>query len=406
VLYLEAAVKKTHPVFVLMVLLFVAISCSGNSSSPTETPLPPVVPSTAVAAAVTPSPPAGTVVPAPTVCRESTALIPESTKTSVRVMVDHGYNVGIVVGIVTPCGSEVYSYGQTALSGGKPVDENTVFEIGSVGKLFTALLLADMVARGEVAFDDPIELYLPASVKAPTYRGRSITLVDLATHTSGLPSLPDNLAPADELNPYADYTVAQMYAALAQTTLKRKPGSRYEYSNFGMGLLGHILSLRSGMTYEELVVTRIADELGMPSTRITLTPEMQSRLASGYREGEPFPLWDIPTLAGAGALRSTVRDLLTFLAANMGLQESRLYAAMQVTHEPRYPAGSTLQVGLAWHIRTEDSLQIIEHHGATGGYWSYVGFIKERRTGVVVLTNTYQDIDSIGHDLLEANSQP
>jgi D-alanyl-D-alanine-carboxypeptidase/D-alanyl-D-alanine-endopeptidase len=332
----------------------------------------------------------------PTLCA---GLIPEIIKTEVRHHVDEGLNAGIVVGIVTPCGSETYAYGQTALSGGQSVDENTVFEIGSIGKTFTALLLADMVGRKEVLFDDPIEQFLPGNINVPKFNGRSITLMDLATHTSGLPAIPDNLAPADELNPYADYTVEQMYEALAQTRLTREIGSRYEYSNFGMGLLGHILSLQSGLSYEALVITRIANELGMPDTSVTLTPAMQSHLATGYRDKEPFPLWDIPTLAGAGALRSTVRDMLTFLAANIGLQESRLYEAMQLTHEPRYPTTS-MRVGLAWHIRTQGALQIIEHHGATGGYWGFTGFVRDKQVGVVVLTNTFTDIDEIGLDLL------
>lgn len=331
---------------------------------------------------------------------ECTGLIPESIKARVRQDVDLRLNVGIVVGIVCPCGTEVYAYGKTALSGGQTVDENTVFEIGSIGKPFTALLLADMVERNEVSFDDPIERFLPTSVSAPTHNGRSITLIDLATHTSGLPNIPDNLTPADEYNPYADYTAEQMYEALAQTCLKHSIGSQYEYSNFGMGLLGHVLSLQSGMSYEELVVTRIADELGMPDTRVTLTPPMRSRLATGYRDGEPFPLWDNPTLAGAGALRSTVRDMLTFLAANMGLIESSLYETMQVTHEPRYQVDGSMEVGLGWHIRTQDDVQIVEHHGATGGYWSFAGFVKGKQTGVVVLTNTFHDIDEIGLDLL------
>jgi D-alanyl-D-alanine-carboxypeptidase/D-alanyl-D-alanine-endopeptidase len=329
-------------------------------------------------------------------------LIPETIKTEVRQRVDDGLNAGIVVGIVTPCGRETYAYGQTDLSGGQFVDENTVFEIGSIGKTFTALLLADMVERNEVLFDDPIEQYLPENINVPKFNGRSITLIDLVTHTSGLPPIPDNLAPADELNPYADYTVEQMYEALAQTRLTREIGSRYEYSNFGMGLLGHILSLRTGLNYEALVVTRIANELGMPDTRVTLTSAMQSHLATGYREKEPFPLWDIPTLAGAGALRSTARDMLTFLAANIGLQESSLYKAMQLTHEPIYRVNESMsmRVGLAWHIRIQGALRIIEHHGATGGYWGYAGFAKDQQIGVVVLTNTFNNIDQIGLDLL------
>jgi D-alanyl-D-alanine-carboxypeptidase/D-alanyl-D-alanine-endopeptidase len=357
------------------------------TSEDTPTPLIPTIPPT-----ITPTSAAYT---------ECAGLIPESTKDQVRQYVDQGLNVGIVVGIVTPCGREVYAYGRTALSGGQPVDENTVFEIGSIGKTFTALLLADMVERNEVSFDDPIEKYLPSSVTVPKFEGQSITLIDLATQTSGLPLIPDNL-PADEKSPYANYTVAQMYAALAQTRLIHQIGIRYEYSNFGMGLLGHILSLQSGMSYEELVVTRITNELGMSDTRSKLTPEMQDHLATGYRDGEQFPLWYNPTLAGAGDLRSTVHDLLIYLAANVGLINSRLYDAMQLTQEPRYSIDSTMKIGLAWQIHTHGDPRIVDHLGATGGYYGYAGFVKDKQTGVVVLTNTFHDVSDIGLDLLRS----
>jgi serine-type D-Ala-D-Ala carboxypeptidase/endopeptidase len=419
--------RVMHLIIRVMVLALVA-SC--GRAEPATTPLPATatlkiletteipIPHTAVPASVevtqAPAPltatetvpaltmtahPATPITATTTLCA---GLISETIKTEVRQRVDDGLNAGIVVGIVTPCGKEIFAYGQTDLSGGQSVDENTVFEIGSIGKTFTALLLADMVERNEVLFDDPIEQYLPENINVPKFNGRSITLIDLVTHTSGLPPIPDNLAPADELNPYADYTVEQIYEALAQTRLTREIGSRYEYSNFGMGLLGHILSLRAGLNYEALVVTRIANELGMPDTRVTLTSAMQSHLATGYREKEPFPLWDIPTLAGAGALRSTARDMLTFLAANIGLQESSLYEAMQLTHEPLYRVNESMsmRVGLAWHIRIQGALRIIEHHGATGGYWGYAGFIKDQQIGVVVLTNTFNNIDQIGLDLL------
>jgi CubicO group peptidase (beta-lactamase class C family) len=344
-------------------------------------------------------------IPPPRVQLECADLIPDSIMDVVRERVDQDLNIGIVVGIVNPCGREFFSYGKTAKSEGQDVDEDTVFEIGSIGKVFTALLLADMVEYGEVSFDDPIVRYLPPSINMPTFNDQSITLIDLATHTSGLDIIPENLAPADELNPYADYTVEQLYEALSSTSLDHEAGTQYEYSNLGMGLLGHILSLQSGLDYEELVINRITDELGMSDTRIALIPEMQKRLAQGYREGEPIPLWDIPTLAGAGALRSTARDMLTFLAANMGLSESPLYAAMQVTHEPRFPVGSSMHVGLAWHMSKRGEIQIIEHHGATGGYWAFVGFSEDTKTGVVVLTNSFYDIDEIGLFLLEASAE-
>ena len=156
-----------------------------------------------------------------------------------------------------------------------PLDGNTVFEMGSISKVFTGALLADMVARGEVKLDDPIAKYLPQTVKVPSRNGRQITLLDLATQSSGLPRLPSNMRPADFSNPYADYSVQQLYEFLSGYSLTRDPGQRYEYSNLGVGLLGHVLALRAGKSYEEILKERILDPLGMNDTRVDATPSMK-----------------------------------------------------------------------------------------------------------------------------------
>ena len=209
---------------------------------------------------------------------------------------------GIVVGVVDEHGSRVISYGNRNSGTNQKVDGDTLFEIGSVGKTFTALLLQDMIERGAMKLDDPVAKYLPESVEMPTYAGKEITLRHLATHTSGLPGIPDNLDPQRADNPYADYTVEKMYAFLAGYQLVREPGAQSEYSNLGMGLLGHAIALKAGASYESLVVERICQPLGMESTRITLTPKQSARFATGHnRFGEPVRHWDVPTLAGAGA---------------------------------------------------------------------------------------------------------
>lgn len=330
-------------------------------------------------------------------------MIPDSIRQDIQREVDTGNSVGIVAGIVAPCGEEVYAYGRSSITGGRPLDQDTVFEIGSTGKSFTGILLADLVQHGDLTLSDPLDPYLPEDVAAPTYGGRSITLLDLATHTSGLPPIPSNLDPQDELNPYADYTLGQMYEELGSVELPRPIGSEYEYSNLGMGLLGHIFELRTGMTYEELVIDRIAGVLGMPDTRSTLTPDMQDRLATGYRGTDVFPLWDNPTLAGAGNLRTTVSDLLTYLSANVGLDRSPLHDAMQLSHQRFFRVNNDLAVGLGWHITTQPFGDVVEAHGATGGYWCFLGFVEDPQVGVVVLTNTYNDVDPIGINLIAAS---
>jgi serine-type D-Ala-D-Ala carboxypeptidase/endopeptidase len=205
--------------------------------------------------------------------------------------------IGIVVGLLDKHGSRVVGYGKLDDENDRVVNGDTLFEIGSDTKTFTALLLQDMVRRGEMRLDDPVAKYLPASVTMPTRNGKDITLRHLATHTSGLPGLPDNLDPKRADNPYADYTVEKLYAFLSRYQLSRDPGATSEYSNFGMGLLGHVIALKAGASYESLVVERICRPLQMDSTSISLTPELKSRFATPHNQfGEPVPVWDLPTL--------------------------------------------------------------------------------------------------------------
>lgn len=312
--------------------------------------------------------------------------------------------VGIVVGVIDPSGRRTVAYASTKKGEG-PVDADTVFEIGSVTKVFTSLLLADAVQRGEVALTDPVSKYLPPNVKVPERGGKKITLVDLATHTSGLPRMPTNFHPKDPGNPYADFSVAQLYEFLSSVELTRDIGSKYEYSNLGGGLLGHALARRAGTDYEALVRIRILEPLGMKSTAVTLSKSMKDRLAPGHdAELHQVANWDIPTLAGAGALRSTANDLLTFLAANIGIEKSPLAPSMAAMIAARRPTGTpNLEIALGWHIWTRDGHEIIWHNGGTGGYRTWIGFDPKSRTGVVVLSNTSTNAgaDDIGLHLLD-----
>jgi D-alanyl-D-alanine-carboxypeptidase/D-alanyl-D-alanine-endopeptidase len=312
--------------------------------------------------------------------------------------------IGMVVGVIDARGRRVIARGSADAQTPRPIDGDTVFEIGSATKAFTSLLLADLVQRGEVALTDPVARYLPPEVTVPQRAGRQITLQDLATHTSGLPRLPSNLSPGNPANPYADYTVAQLYAFLSSYQLPRDIGSMYEYSNLGAGLLGHALARRAGLDFEGLVRTRIADPLGMKSTVVALPDALRARLAAGYNEArERVPTWDLPTVAGAGALRSTVNDLLIFLAAVLGYTSTPLAPAMAAQLAVRRPTGTPgLQIALGWHLLDAPGGEIAWHNGGTGGYRSFVAFDCVRRTGVVVLSNmfTTAGVDDIGLHLL------
>lgn len=326
-------------------------------------------------------------------------------KTILQSRVDTKQTVGIVVGTLDHGRNSIFTAGSSGAPG-VALDGNTEFEIGSITKVFTASVLADMVAKGEVKLDDPVAKYLPASVKIPTRNGEQITLLDLATQSSGLPRMPDNFHPKDEANPFADYTVDQMYAFLSSYQLTRDIGSKYEYSNIGVGLLGHALALRAGKSYEDLVTERILRPLGMNDTRITLSPSMKSRLTPGHSPtGAVVANWDLPTLAGAGALRSTANDLLKFLAANLDSNSAPLGRVLAITHVDRRDVdGVRMRIGLNWHILNTSERRIIWHNGGTGGYRTFIGFDTTGKRAVVVLSNQSISADDIGFHLLDARA--
>jgi CubicO group peptidase (beta-lactamase class C family) len=318
-------------------------------------------------------------------------------------------DVGIVVGIVDEHGSRVVSCGKMDNGTDEEVNGDTLFDIASITKPFTGLLLQDMIERGEMKLDDPVSKYLPSSVRMPTRNGKEITLLHMVTHTSGLPHIADNLNPKRVDNPFSDYTVEELNAFLSGYKLTRDPGTKFEYSSLGMGLLGHVIALRAGTNYESLVVDRICRPLKMDSTRITLTPELKARFATGHnRFGEAVLSWDRQTQLGGSALRSTANDMLKFLSANLGLTPSSLTPLMEKTHAVHLDRTRGVDIGLAWMImRDPQGTKIIWHGGGAPGYVTFAGMDKTRRRGVVVLSSSWDlDVQAIGLLLLESEWQP
>ena len=316
---------------------------------------------------------------------------------------------GLAAGVLASDGRHLAVYGSSGTEArdgdGRPLDGDTVFEIGSITKVFTALLLADMVQRGEVALDDPVAKYLPSAmpggIRLAAHNGKPITLLDLATYTSGLPNLPDNFAPIDPVNPYADYTVAQLYAFLNGFVPRYDPGTHYEYANLGFGLLGHALALRAGRSYEDLVVERICTPLGLDSTRITLSASLRGRLAQGHDSGLDWAAnWDLPTLAGAGALRSTANDLFTFLEACLGVRETPLAPAFARMLAVRRRAWTQMDVAFGWFVSSRNDDEIVWKDGETGGYTSFVGYSMKSRLASIVLSNAVILNSDIGFHLI------
>lgn len=292
--------------------------------------------------------------------------------------------VGIVVGVIGPEGRRVVAHGRSGAKG-VALDGNTEFLIGSVTKAFTTLLLADMVERHEVRLADPAAKYLPPGVKMPQH-GRPITLRDLATHVSGLPSMPTNFDLDAEPDPYSAYTVEQLQAFLSSYTPERAPGEKWAYSNLGVFLLGRLLAHRAGMDYETLLKARVLSPLGMRDTAITLTPEQARRLAPGHdRYLQPVRTWEMTVMQGSGSLRSSIADLLTWVGAYLGYTDSPLKAAMARQCTLRSPIRDSQALG--WGISRVGNREIVGHRGGKEGYRSAVVFDPKTRTGVVVLVN-------------------
>jgi CubicO group peptidase (beta-lactamase class C family) len=311
--------------------------------------------------------------------------------------------VGIVVGLIGPHGRRVVSYGH--LRGGGPLDGDTVFEIGSVTKVFTAFLLADMARQGELKLTDPVARYTPAGVKIPERDGRSITLLDLATHTSALPFMPDE-APASNDSVATKDTAAQLYQFLVRYPLPRAIGAEWEYSNIGYWLLAEALGSRAGSDYESLLRTRIVAPLKLHSTAVTLSPQLKTKLAVGHDAGwDPAPaISSLPMYAvmpAAGGIVSTANDLLAFLGVALGYERSPLAASMALMLSTRRPARQPgVEQALGWVVMGDADGELIVHDGGTLGYASSVAWDPKQRAGVVVLSNQVASVSDVARHLL------
>ncbi|MBW3625662.1 MAG: beta-lactamase family protein, partial [Armatimonadetes bacterium] len=267
----------------------------------------------------------------------------ELVESAVRPYMGRSDTVGLAVGVICAGHPSTFLFGRISTACDQVPDERTIFEIGSITKVFTALLLAELALRGEMKLDDPIRILLPEGRSPPAPGGREITLRHLAIHTSGLPRLPGNMEGEgfDAQNPYAHYTADDLYEYLSGCRLKSFPGNEYEYSNLGAGLLGHLLERRTGREYDDLVNDLICRPLGMHDTK-TLIEDQNVRLAPGHSGGEPVSNWDSPTLAGAGALRSSLADMMRFLAANLDPKSTPLGEAIEASHVSQFGDGKKL----------------------------------------------------------------
>ena len=284
-----------------------------------------------------------------------------------------------------------------------PFDRDSAFEIGSITKGFTGLLLADMVLRGEVSLDDLASKYSRPGAKLPTYGGRDITLRDLVTQTSGLPRLPPGFAPRDMRNPYADFDADALYAALARTEIKHPMGTP-EYSNFGFMWLSEMLARRGGKHFDVLVKERILDPLGMTDSFFIPTEAQRARLVQPHAVPfEPTPVWDFSVdLAGVGGLRSTLADMEKLASALAGRRDTPLKEAIALALDPIRPSeGPGNFTGFGWVTTSRDGMLIQWHNGGTGGSRAMIAVNPRTRTAAIVLVNSAVSFDDLPRHLVE-----
>lgn len=330
------------------------------------------------------------------------ALLPQRVQAAAQAYVDAGQYPALVIAYVDGERSEVDAYGK--LGDGRAPDADTVFEIGSLTKTFTATLLAQDVAAGRLKLDTPVASLL-GGWTLPSRNGKPITLLDLADQHSGLPRLPGNLAPADAANPYADYDAAKLKAFLAGYALPRDPGASYEYSNLGFGLLGFALAQHAHASYPAFLESRLLRPLGMRMSATTPSDAMRAHLAPGHGEdGKPAKKWNFDALAGCGALYSNANDLLRYLRANMAAAASGKDSAMKLAQQPQRALGQAGHIGLAWMTRTTKSGDVVWHNGMTGGYASAMALSADGKRGIVVLTNIAASVDDLAFAALDAEA--
>jgi len=316
---------------------------------------------------------------------------------------------GLVIGVLSHGERRIFSYGTA--------HPDSVFEIGSISKTFTGLILAQMTVQKKVTLDEPILALLP-----PGFVGKQggpvITLLDIATQHSGLPRMPDNFSPENQKNPYADYDPKQLSEFMTKQGLVKPAAPKFLYSNLGFGLLGYALSQRAGVSYPGLLRDQITGPLHLQDTVINLSPAQRKRLIQGYNaEFDPAEPWDFDAIAGAGAIRSTAADMLTYLDANLHPDKyaagaaprspaATLPAAIAIDHEPRAEVDSAAQatrIALAWFIVAKTGSYT--HSGGTGGYGTYAVFNPGHDYAVIALYNRDNNfprfVDRVGENISE-----
>lgn len=336
---------------------------------------------------------------------------------------------GMVLALVRGGETVVLGFGETRPGSGQAPDGTSLVRLGSISKAITGQLLAALTVDGTVRLTDPLARHLPPEVPVPSFAGRPIRLLDLATHTAGLArELPLPIDPAVAArgdNPLlAVFTVAHYYAILGKTELPYAPGTVLRYSNYGFGLLGLALGRAAGSTYGALLATRLASPLGMVDTTVQPNAGQRARLMNGYRDpAPPETTWDgTDAMEGSGGVYSTAADMAVWVRflLGQGPDAGRLSAERQLMLGTGLPVptlttvsagleqlGTLQTMGLGWeHMApAADRPFIIQKTGAFSGFVNYIAFAPGRGVGLFVsISRQLEDFALVGNLCATANT--
>lgn len=327
--------------------------------------------------------------------------LPSDIEKETQSRIELGYHLGTVIGIIDRNGTRYYGFGQKSLIDNSLPDENSIFEIGSVTKTFTSSLLSELNQNGEIEIQDSIQKYLPVFKEVMATNNKIITLENLSTHTSGLPRDPYNMDVNDDYR-YRDYSIEKLNDFLSNYTLDSVQNN-YKYSNLGVLIIEHAIESKMNKTYESLIIERITNVLNMSDTEFVVSDNKRQRLVRGFNNGKETDELDIGEFQAMGGLRSTAKDMLKFIGAQLGINPTSLSEVLKETHKVRFEYDNKA-MGLGWEIlkRKESGKTIYYHKGGTPGFVSFAGFNLEDQIGVVVLINGRRYFSDLGFKILDS----
>ena len=334
-------------------------------------------------------------------CSKAVQLeLPSDIEKETQERIKKGYHLGTVIGIIDSNGTRYYGFGQKSLADDTTPDGNSIFEIGSVTKTFTSTLLSDLNQKGEINIQDSIQTYLPVFKNVLAKNNKIITLENLSSHTSGLPRDPFNMDVNDDYR-YRDYSIEKLNAFLSHYVLD-STANTFNYSNLGVLVIEHSIESKMNRTYESLIIERVTNVLEMSDTQFRVSKDKRERLVVGYKNGQHTDELDIGEFQAMGGLRSTAKDMLKFLGAQLGMYPNSLSDAIKDTHKSYFEDANNV-MGLGWEIvkRKESGKTIYYHKGGTPGFVSFAGFNLEDQIGVVVLINGRRYFSDLGFILLD-----